>query len=270
MLRGLGAAGIAGPGLAALSGTVAAAGTVIGDFETGLDDWKTSGGNELTRVDRATKPAPITRGESALAVTSDGDPQPAIRKTIQDLNLTETPYLFADVLPDSVEGTDSPITFRFRYHSRGPGGVVESPEISVRQRYGTRLVWDMSDLNEAIRSSPKQIELAWYPEQHPPKTGPRGRGPGFDYRGTTYVDNVRFGDNEERVELGRWRLKRREVRREYGFRTDKTVETLTETVQKGVVTYTDGTELPYRGEILDDGTLELTLDGEVFRFRGEN
>lgn len=268
VLRGLGVAGVAGPGLTAVSGGAVATGTVIGDFETGLDGWTTSGGNDLARVDRSAESAPVTRGESALAVTSADDPQPAIGKEIQTLDLTETPYLYADVLPESVAGTDSLVTFRFRYYSEVADEVIESPEISVRQRYGIRLVWDTSGLDERVRAAPTQLELAWYPADYPPKTGPRGRGPGFDYQGTTYVDNVRAGDDDERVELGRWRLKRRELRRERGFRANKTVDTLTDTVQEGIVTYTDGTELPYRGEILDDGTLELTIDGERFEFRG--
>lgn len=270
VLQGIGAMGVAGGALTATTGSAAASGAVLGDFESGFDGWKTDGGNELGTVGKDEEGAPVTRGESALTVTSDGDPQPAIRRSVSDVEFTEKPYLLADVLPGPIEDTDSAVTFRFRYHSRGRGDVEESPTITARQRYGIRLAWDMSEVDDSKLSSPKRLELAWYPEQHPPKTGPRGGGPGFDYRGTTYVDNVRLEASDETVELRRWNLKRREMRREYGFRTDKTVDTLTDSVQTGVVVYPDGTEIEYRGEIRDDGTLELEFDGDTFEFRGEN
>ncbi len=49
----------------------AASDNILGDFEDGVDGWKTSGGNTLETVSRSDKPAPVTRGKSALAVTSD-------------------------------------------------------------------------------------------------------------------------------------------------------------------------------------------------------
>jgi len=264
-------AGIAG---AAFGGTVgraaAAESALLGDFEEGLDEWKTNGGNRLGRVSRDEENAPVTQGNHALEVRINGDPQPVIRnqKRIRRSDPASNPYLMADVLPGTIEGTDSPVAFRFRYRSKGPGGIEESPETTVKQRYGARLVWDMSGIADGKLDSPHRLEIAWYPEEHPPKTGPQGRGPGFDYRGRTYFDNVHLTDDRGQVTVTRWTRKLRSLERSYGLRVDSRIDQSTETLQTGAFVYKDGTNVSYRAELLDDGDIRVDINDDSFRFTG--
>lgn len=243
--------------------------SILGDFEDGLDGWQTTGGNTLDRVSFDEEPAPVTRGSHALEVTADGDPQPAVFTQARgnDSLLDDESFLFADVLPGEVADTDSPVTFRFRLQTRGPEDTVESRPFSVSQRYGAGLAWDLRDIDESTLSAARRLEVAWYVGDEPP-TNSNGRGPGEGYSGTVYLDNVQTGDEPRLFNKRSWTRKRRRLQRENGFRTDVTVDELTDTIQRGQFVYADGTELEYEGRIRDDGNLELTIDNETFVFRG--
>ncbi|EMA23275.1 hypothetical protein C442_05906 [Haloarcula amylolytica JCM 13557] len=249
----------------------AASDNILGDFEDGVDGWKTSGGNTLETVSHSDKPAPVTRGKSALAVTSDGDPQPAVFTKARGRNslLGDGSFLFADVLPGEVAEADSAVTFRFRLHPRGPHDVVESRPFSVKQRYGAGLAWDLRDIDEDVRAAARRLEVAWYASDDEPPTNSNGRGPGEGYNGTVYLDNIRTGDDPTTYNRRRWLRNRRRLQRENGFRTDVTVDELTDTIQRGQFVYADGTELDYEGRITDDGGLEVTIDGDTFVFGGD-
>jgi hypothetical protein len=91
---------------------------VLGDFESGLDGWKTNGGNRLSRVSVEDRPAAVTSGEYALDVTVTGDPYPMIenKSRVKRADFVGHPYLVADVAPSQVSDTASEVTFQFRYH----------------------------------------------------------------------------------------------------------------------------------------------------------
>jgi hypothetical protein len=205
----------------------------------------------------------VTQGENALEVTIDSDPEPTIQNEsrIRGADLTGHPCLLADVLPTSVEGSDSAVTFRFRYHHTEPGGVEESHEMTVDQGYGGRICWDMNELSDTKLENPDQLEITWYPADHPP-------GSGFDYDGRVFVDNVHLTDDRNRVALTRCFRKRCELKRTHGLKVGSTVQSETDTVQEGVYEYADGTEIPYRVEMVSEDERELEIDGEVFYFQG--
>ncbi|MFC4823750.1 hypothetical protein [Halorussus aquaticus] len=219
---------------------------------------------------REDESAPVTRGDYALEVSVEGDSQPAVRnqRAVRDADFTDAPYLLADVLPGSIADSDSAVSFRFRYHSAGPGDVAESPEITVEQRYGQRLAWDMSEIADEKLAAPRRLEIAWYPADRPVSTGPQGKGSSFDYRGRVYLDNVHLTDNRQQVTITRWVRKRRELQRSHGFPIDDDVQSSTDAIRAGRFVYDDGTEIPYSAEILAGGDIRIEIDDERFRFEG--
>lgn len=236
--------------------------TQLGSFESGLEGWTATGSNSLSRVDGSQQPAAVTEGDYALDVTVNSDSEPSIenQQLVQNADFENNPCLLADVLPSSVENSDSAVTFRFRYHHSDPGGVEESPEHTVNQQYGGRVCWDMSSLSATKLSNPDQLEIVWYPENHPPSSG-------FDYNGVVYVDNIHLSNNHDRVALTRCVRKRRELERVHGLRVDTVVQSESDTVQDGVFEYEDGTQIDYRAKLLSDGTRKLEIDGETFHFK---
>jgi hypothetical protein len=231
---------------------------LLGGFESDLDGWSADSGNSLARVSGTQEPAPVTHGDYALEVTTNGDSEPIIHtQRIQSADLSTYPCLLADVLPASVENTDSPVTFRFRYHHTDPGGVEESREMTVSQKYGGQICWDMSGLSSTKLANPDRLDIAWYPEQHPP-------GSGFNYNGVTYVDNIRLTDNRNKVAHARCLRKHRELERAHGPMIDQIIQSETDTAQDGVYEFNDGTQVSYHLEVLQSGDIEETCDGEAF------
>lgn len=102
----------------------------LGSFDTGLDGWSATGSSSPGRVSGSQEPAAVTEGDHALEVTVNGDSEPIVQneRRVQRADLSNHPCLLADVLPASVDGSDSAVTFRFRYHHTDPGGVEESSE----------------------------------------------------------------------------------------------------------------------------------------------
>ncbi|PSQ46129.1 hypothetical protein BRD15_10130 [Halobacteriales archaeon SW_6_65_15] len=233
--------------------------TQLGVFENGYDGWSTTNSNSLSRVSYEQERAPVTQGENALEVTIDSDPEPTIQNEsrIRGADLTGHPCLLADVLPTSVEGSDSAVTFRFRYHHTEPGGVEESHEMTVDQGYGGRICWDMNELSDTKLENPDQLEVTWYPADHPP-------GSGFDYDGQVFVDNIRLTDDRNQVTRARITRKHRELERAYGSMIDQVIQSETDTTQDGVYKYGNGTEVSYHAEVLENGNIEETCDGETF------
>jgi hypothetical protein len=232
----------------------------LGSFESTFDDWDADSGSTLSRVDTDQEPACITHGGNALKATIDGDPEQIIYTTrVQSADLSNHPCLLADVLPASVENTDSPVTFRFRYHHTNPGGVEESHEMTVAQKHGGRICWDMSGLSSTKLANPNRLDIAWYPEDHPPSSD-------FHYHGVTYVDNVQLADDRNQITNARCVLKQRDLERAHGLRIDQVVRSETATTQDGVYKYSDGTEVAYQIEKLQNGDVEETCDGETFHW----
>lgn len=62
--------------------------------------------------------------------------------------------------------------------------------------------------------------------------------------------------------------KHRALARIHGPQTDTTVQTNTATLREGLFEFQDGTQVSYRAEILQNGDLKATIDGETFQFQG--
>lgn len=233
----------------------------IGSFDTSFDGWMASGSNSLSRVDETQQPAAVTEGDHALEVTVNSDPEPVIQNEtrIRHADLQNHPCLLADVLPSTVENSSSAVTFRFRYHHSS--GVEESHEMTVDQQYGGRICWDMSGLSTTKLTNPERLDIVWYPQDHPP-------GSGFDYNGVTYVDNVQLTDDQDDVTTTQCVRKHRDLERAHGLKTNRVIESQSDTLQEGVYQYSDGTEIPYEIEKFDNGDIEERVDGDAFRWTG--
>lgn len=263
---------------------------MLGDFETGLDGWQTNGGNRLARVDDEEAAGVVAEGEHALEVTVSGDPHPMIEneRRVGRADFAGHPYLLADVVPGAVSDTESEVTFTFRYHHdaasggspRGGDGrgdrqnksvlVAESEPITVSPLVRTRLFWDMSGLDEETLASPRRLEVAWHPADHPPDAGPRGRGRGFDYRGNVWFDNVRLSDDVSDVSVAAIESQMQSLKLDHGIITRTEVDTRTADLEEGSFVFADGTRVPYRFEVVADGRFRYTIDGETHELRGES
>lgn len=262
--------------------------TLLGGFEDGRDGWTTNGGNRLTVVTDEDVPAGVTQGTNALKATVRGDPYPMIENEarVKRANFADRPYLLADVLGGQVSDTESDITFKFRYHHRatpadgktgngGEGGrqqksvlVEESEEMTVSPVLPTQLHWDMSDLDDEALANPERLEIVWYPTDHPPNGGPRGRGGGFDYRGHVVFDNVRLTDSVDELSVSAIRTTVQNAKLEHGQLTETVVESRSESVEAGEFVFSDGTTLPYEFEQRGDDRFAYTIDGDTFKLGG--
>lgn len=235
----------------------------IGAFEGGLDGWFTNGANSVTQISVGDEPAAITQGNTALDVAVDSDPEPMLGNTqrIRNADFENYPYLLADLIPVSVENTDSPVTFRFRYHHTASGGVEESDTVTVNQKHGGILAWDMSDLSAEKLAAADQLEIAWYPDDHPPSSG-------FDHNGRVFVDNIRLVDDPNEVTNATFFQKHCDLERAHGVRIKQEIQSQTEMTQDGVYKHDDGTDVSYHMEILANGDIEETVDGDTFCWKG--
>lgn len=260
-------------------------GTTLGDFESGLDGWRTTGRNELEQVENDDVPAGVVRGAHALSVSVNGDMYPMIenKKRVKGADFLENPYLQVHVLA-RVEETDSDIVFQFRLRHTQSGGnrsgksdsksqrrksvtVVESDRQTVPQLTPRWLEWDMTDLPDQALKTANRLEIVWYVEDHEPSGNHRGRNEGdFEYHGQVVFDDVRIMESPPRTESQRERDAKRDLHREHGMIVKRTFEERTATSERGVFVFSDGTEVPYEYEILDNGKSRYTLDGETFEY----
>lgn len=288
-----GGVGVLATGTAAgkSSGTPGAASkddaTRLGDFEEGLDGWKTNGGNALSRVTSEEIPAGVSSGQYALAVEVNGDLFPMIenKKAVKAADFSSNPYLQVHVLA-AAERTDSDLLFRFRLHhkGRGTGGkkngknaggspgskgvnVEESDLIRVPQVDPRRVQWDMSELPETVLRNAKRLEIVWYLEDHEPTGGHRGKSKGeFDYRGLVVFDDVRLSDSVPVPAVRQQQRKKMDLHRNHGMVVDRSIDEQTQNLERGTLTFADGSSVAYTFEILGEGSFSYTIDGETFEF----
>lgn len=257
--------------------------SVLGDFEAGLDGWKTNGGNRLSRVTSDEVPAGVRSGEHALAVEVNGDLFPMIenKKRVKAADFTDEPYLGMYVLAVAEE-TDSDLVFRFRLHYAPSGGkgsagkgrgknvnVEESEPIVVPQLRSRKVQWDMTGLSEDVLANAKRLEIVWYLADHEPTGSHRGKAKGgFDYRGLVVFDDVRMAASEPVSESQKSLQKRMDLHRAHGMIVERVFEEQTETLERGQLTYADGFTTTYAFEVLSEDRFEYTIDGETFLIGG--
>jgi hypothetical protein len=99
LLSGL--AGTALMGAGGVGGAVpdSSTATALGTFEDGLDGWRAAGGERLSRVGRRDWPPAVTHGEVALCVDPDGSAAPAVRRSLDGVDLDSAPFVVAVAVP---------------------------------------------------------------------------------------------------------------------------------------------------------------------------
>ncbi|MGZ0748389.1 hypothetical protein AB2S56_014580 [Haloparvum sp. AD34] len=258
---------------------------VLGDFETGLDGWKTTGRTQLSRVTADEFPAAVTSGTHALAAEINGDSFPMIenRRQVRDAPFSSHPFLRTHVVA-LVEGSDSDILVQFRlHHSKGQGNgsngsnssrskdenVVESTFKRAPQLAPTELQWDMSEVSEEVRRNAKYLEIVWYPAEHEPDGGHRGQNQGgFDYEGLTIFDSIRLFESKQLTSESRKQQKKTALHRKHGMIVDRTLDEQAEGFERGTLTFSDGYTSTYTFEVIAPDTFEYTIDGETFELGG--
>lgn len=286
---------LAGTGIATLAPPVSArsdpGGTSLGDFESGLDGWKTNGGVKLSRVEYEDRPYAIESGDHALEVSANGDPYPMIanRRRVRKADFVDNPYLLGHVTVGELTDELESITFKLRYHhgaapADGSGGgknqdgkgsgngstqksaLVEEKEVTVPSLTKSLIQWDMSSLAEEKRSDPKRLEIAWYAGDEP-KTGPRGRGPGEGLTGAVVFDAIRVTDSVQLLNIASFGNHIRDLKRQHGTFEYETVEYF-EGGEEGKLVFTDGTEVPVRWEDRGSDRELYTVGDTTFKLGG--
>lgn len=288
-LRALGAAAASSllPGIAAGREPTGAT-TLLGDFEGGLDGWRTNGGNDIGRIHKSGVPGTLVNGEFGLGVQVHGDPYPMVenKRRVSRADFAAEPYLLADIIT-TVRDSDAELVVQFRYHhSDGDSGeqssgadsshqekpalVEESPEMSVTQAVASQLYWDMSDLSNEVLSSPERLEIVWYSADQKPDGGPRGRGSSAGVEGLTVLDNVRLTDAPHVAAQTGVRNTVRDLRLEHGHIDDVVTTQRSDTAESGYILFADGTQISYEFEVLSDDVYRYVIDGETFRQGGDS
>lgn len=278
--------GLASLALVAPAGAKSSRGDVIvlGDFEAGVDGWKTDGGNKFDRVTRSDVGPAVSSGDYALAVDGSSDPAPLIERNVADADFVDHPYLLAHVYVPLLEGVDSSVTFELRFrHDRsgganrsngggdgkGRGEPVETLDrIEVPQQFDSLLFWDFSTLSEEKRANPNRLELFWYRTDAPPKNGPHGRGPGDGFGETVYFDDIHLTDSRRALEGSALTHHLAMLQGRHGI-PQYVDESFEDGVEHGRMEFTDGSKIPVRTELLDDGRILYTVGDETFELGGE-
>lgn len=252
-------------------------GTVIGNFEDGLDGWRTNGRNQLSRTTETESPFAVTVGEHALSVTSGRDPKPMIQRQLDGV---PGQYLLADVSIPEIEDYRQTTTVELRLRHSRAGGRGRGNSGNANQRssgkptvnldfkeipfaYSGTLVWDLTGLDDGIRSNAKRIQLIWYRTESNGRSNPNGNGPGEGYGGTITWDNIRFSDDSSVFQSARLSRRIDTLRTQHGgFRY--VYEELDDIRELGRLDFADGHEVPVTLEPVEVDTFELTLDTETY------
>lgn len=286
VLAGLAGVGVAATGLLPSRARGESETALLGDFESGLDGWRTVGESLLDTVSAAEYPGAVTRGRRGLQVTAAGDLLPTIwnEQRVRSADFAGHPYFVADVTPGLFAGTDSPLTFELRYvHGDVPleatvgevglgalPGVHESEAITVPPLAPSRLYWDMSDLPDAALSNPRRLEVLWYPADAAPEASDGsldvdlgGLLSGVDSLGSVVFDDLRLSDRVETVSTARLSNAWRDLQLEHGAYLETVVASRTASREEGAFVFADGASVPYAFEVLGEGSFRYEVDGEV-------
>ncbi|QLD89900.1 hypothetical protein HWV07_13030 [Natronomonas salina] len=264
--------------LAGLAAAPALAGLGAGTEDTvGLggfnddDGWLPAEGTELTRVERGPWSTAASAGERALRATADGASVPAITRPADALELLETPYLTADVVP-GVAGFDGPVAFEFRLARGGAEGrdrevVARSDPVAVRQAVPGRVYWDASAVDPLAAGRATHLEIAWYPASRDRGDDPDGEAAAAPYRGAVIVDVVRASGTPDAVAAARFVRAIRRLEADHGSHERTEVTERGPTADAGRFVFADGASVPYRFAAADGG-FRLTVAGEAVEFEG--
>jgi hypothetical protein len=261
LLSGLAGAALLGAG--GVGGAVpdTSAATELGTFEDGLDGWRAAGGERLSRVGRRDWPPAVTHGEVALCVDPDGATAPAVRRSLDGVDLESAPFVVADATPGVVDGTDAPVAFAFRVRDGLDAAVLAaSGPVTVRQAAPGRIYWDASDVGATMLADAAVLEIAWWSEDAADRP----------YRGDVVLDNVRATPDRTALEAVRFRVAVRHLEADHGSYRRTAVEERDGDRERGRFVFAGGATVPYRARRTADGGCRITLDGDHYRFGGES
>lgn len=263
--------------LAGLTAAPALAGPGVGSEDAvGLggsgdgDGWRPADGTELTRVERGPWSTAADADERALRATPEGAAEPGIRRPADALELLETPYLTADVVP-GVAGFDGPVAFEFRLTRGGDGDrevVARSDPVAVRQAVPGRVYWDASAVDALAAGGATHLEIAWYPASRDRADEPDGTAAAAPYRGAVIVDDVRASATADAVAAARFVRTIRRLEAEHGSHERTEVAEGDSTTDAGRFVFADGASEPYRFDATDGGGFRLTVADESVEFEG--
>lgn len=252
-----GGTGVAGAGGAIPDATDA---TALGTFEDGFDGWSGTGEAVLDRVGRRDWPPAVTLGEVALHVDPGGGSEPAVRRSLDGVDLAATPYLLADATPGAVAGTDAPVAFAFRLRDGLDGDVLAAADpVTVRQAAPGMIYWDASDVPATTLPRATALEIAWWPVDERD----------VSYRGEVVLDNVRATADRAALEQVRFRVAIRQLEAEHGSYRRTEIRDRDGDRERGRFVFAGGATVPYRAARTADGGCRVTLDGDTFTFGGE-
>lgn len=244
----------------------------LGGFGSEDDGWRPVDGTELTRVERGPWSTSASGGERALRATADGAVEPAIRRPADPLELLETPYLTADVVP-GVAGFDGPVAFEFRLTRGGADGrdrevVARFEPVAIRQAVPGRVYWDASAVGPLAAGGATHLEIAWYPASRDRADDSDEGAAAAPYRGAVVVDAVRASATPDAVAAARFVRTIRRLEAEHGSHERTEVTERGATTDAGRFVFADGASVPYRFAAADGGGFRLTVAGEAVEFEG--
>lgn len=251
---------------------------ILGDFESGLDDWRTNGRTDLERIGIEERPAAISSGQFGLECTVNGDAYPMISnsKRAMDANWVDSPYLLATVSAEPPANIESTITFRFRLHVDEKGGrgaqngetTITSEKMEVPLFLPTQLSWNLDDVDDRTLERVKRLDIAWYPTGSPPETTPEGETRGPTYNGEVVFDNIRLVRDRGALSAAQYSKLWNDLRAAHGIYVKTIIEEAGEGYEAGEYVFDDGTHVPFEFEVASSDEFVLTISGQEFVFGG--
>lgn len=297
-IAGLGVATALAPGAAATAAT--SDNIILGEFEDGLDDWRTNGGVQLSRVSSTEEPTAVEHGKYGLAVSSNGDTYPVIenKKRLKGTNLVDIPYLLGRIrtslVPDHTK-----LTVLLRYHHRatpanGAGGrgnargrgngasgngkgpkhspgkkpvLVEEKQLTIPLASRSAFFWDLSGLSDEKLETPQRLEIGWFVGDSVPRRGPRGNQHDGPDPKTVYLDSIRWTSSRDFVDRAALMNYMDQLVLQHGdYRYES--RGFFDGGERGVFIFTDGTEIDSRWKDLGSDKERYTIGERVFKLGG--
>lgn len=266
---GIGAMGVMGTANAASDSQK------FGEFEDGLDGWKTEDQNTLSRVDETDVGPAILIGSQSLLADVTGEPGTKIFKdsNLDSVDFREHPYLLAYVISGTVyDGdslTDLPVDYQFKFY------ILNSEQDEViALKSGTQTVpphtpqyvsFDMSNLLAELYSTvedesdliPQRIEIFWEPCASDDVLS------SIDYHGEVIFDDIRATSVETEYSLRALTQTRAELMDTHGQINRTSIDNRSDSLEEGTLEFSDGFTLNFTIEELSENVFEYTIERQV-------
>lgn len=264
-----------GLGAIKLLGSVSASSDSLtfGDFEDGIDGWKTENQNTLSLVDNSEIISDLIIGSQALSGEVSGDPGTKIYKesNLESVDFRSHPYLFAYVIPSTVNDggsrTELATDFEFRFYILN---MEEDEVIALKSEVQTvsphspqYISFDMSSVLAELYSTvddesnliPQRLEIFWEPSADDNNLS------SIDYSGEVIFDDIGATSVETDYSLRALTQTRAELMEAHGQLIHTHIETQSSTQEEGTLEFSDGFTVDYTIEELAPNRFEYTIPG---------